>query len=80
MLVEPKSASVTDLILPDPLPLNHETVQRLHLRRRGIPLREGYVVTDLSIQGVSFKQDCWILHLNWPPSGPLLGSPVLVCI
>lgn len=80
VLVEPKSAAVTDLVLPDPITLNGETVKRLHLRRRGIPLREGYVVTDFFIQGMSFKRECWILHLNPPPSGPLLGSSILVCI
>lgn len=43
--------------------------QDITIRRRGIPLGEGYVVTDFYTQGMSFKDDCWVAHLNLPYGG-----------
>lgn len=43
--------------------------QDITISRRGIPLAEGYVVTDFYTQGMSFKENCWVAHLNLPPGG-----------
>lgn len=80
VLITPKTTGVAHLDLPQPVEVRGKTLNHINVRRRGIPLREGYVVTDFFIQGMSFKHDCWLLHINPPPTGPLLGSSVLVCV
>jgi hypothetical protein len=35
--------------------------------RKGIPLDDGYCVTDYFCQGVSFGSECWIIHAAQPP-------------
>ena len=41
--------------------------ETIKIRRRAIPLAEGYVVTDFYTQGMSFGDACWVAHVNLPP-------------
>ncbi|KAF6252314.1 hypothetical protein COO60DRAFT_1274422, partial [Scenedesmus sp. NREL 46B-D3] len=40
-----------------------------NVRRFGMNLSDAYAVTDYCCQGVSFKLDAWLAHLNLPPTG-----------
>jgi hypothetical protein len=53
------------------------------VERTGLLLGDAYAVTDFYIQGMSFKDECWLLHLNVPPAGlreQLLRASVLVAL
>lgn len=41
----------------------------IKIRRKAIPLAEGYSVTDFYTQGMSFGDACWVAHINLPPGG-----------
>lgn len=41
----------------------------IKIRRKAIPLSEGYSVTDFYTQGMSFGDACWVAHINLPPGG-----------
>lgn len=43
--------------------------KQVSIRRRAIPLGEGYVVTDYYTQGMSFRDACWVAHITPPPGG-----------
>lgn len=46
-----------------------EVSTHVNVRRFGINLDDAYAVTDYYCQGVSFKSDAWMAHLNVPPTG-----------
>eukprot|EP00882_Tetradesmus_deserticola_P032137 GHRQ01036370.1.p1 GENE.GHRQ01036370.1~~GHRQ01036370.1.p1 ORF type:complete len:255 (-),score=13.31 GHRQ01036370.1:415-1179(-) len=41
----------------------------MNVRRFGMDMSDAYAVTDYYCQGVSFKLDAWLAHLNLPPTG-----------
>lgn len=47
-------------------------------RHFGIPLADGYAVTDLYCQGANFKKEQCMAHLSPPPSGPFLRPSLFV--
>ena len=64
-----------------PMPIHNaqgDSVRTLLFHREGIPLGNGYAVTDYFVQGMSFKSDPWALHLNPPPTGKLTRASVVV--
>jgi hypothetical protein len=57
--------------------------KHVQVARTGLLLGDGYAVTDFYIQGMSFKDECWLLHLNVPPPGlneKLCRASVLVAL
>lgn len=50
------------------------------IKRWGIPLTDGYAVTDFTAQGASFGDDPWVIHLNPPPSGHLTRPAIFVML
>jgi hypothetical protein len=44
-----------------------QQVTTLKASRCGFPLAEGYAVSDYFMQGLSFGDDPWLLHLVPPP-------------
>uniref|UniRef100_A0A7S0X1T4 ubiquitinyl hydrolase 1 n=1 Tax=Chlamydomonas leiostraca TaxID=1034604 RepID=A0A7S0X1T4_9CHLO len=80
ILITPKATQLAHVALPQPVQLGGQVVHELNLRRRGIPLREGYVVTDFFVQGYTNPKDkTLIMHLNPPPTGPFLRPSLVVC-
>jgi hypothetical protein len=48
------------------------------VKRNGIPLAEGYAVTDHYCQGANFKEECWLAHITPPPAGTFERASVFV--
>jgi hypothetical protein len=47
----------------------NEVAATIRVRRFGFSLSDGYAVTDYYCQGVNFKANPWLAHLNPPPNG-----------
>ncbi len=45
------------------------TITSLRIRRVGLPLGEGYAVTDYYCQGLSFRENYWLAHFTPPSDG-----------
>jgi len=50
------------------------------VRRFGFNLSDGYAVTDYYCQGLNFKSNPWLAHLNPPPTGKPLTRPALFVV
>jgi hypothetical protein len=57
-----------------------EVMKIVNVRRFGMNLSDAYAVTDYYCQGVSFKLDAWLAHLNVPPTGGGLRRPAVFVI
>jgi hypothetical protein len=57
-----------------------EVKHSINVRRFGMNLSDAYAVTDYYCQGVSFKLDAWLAHLNVPPTGGGLRRPAVFVI
>ena len=77
--------------LPEPTtihtPDGPKTITTVKVRRRGIPLGDGYAVTDYFVQGMTFGNNPWLLHLAPPPDsgrdkddGRLTRASILVAM
>lgn len=53
---------------------------KVTIQRRGIPLGEGYAVTDYYTQGMSFNEDCWVAHITPPPGGKMQRASMFVLL
>jgi hypothetical protein len=53
--------------IPAAVHVDGRRVTSLEVKRKGIPLQDGYAVTDYFCQGANFKKECWLAHLNIPP-------------
>lgn len=69
------------VILPGPMEIDGETIREFTFKRKGLPLGEGYVVTDYFSQGMTFASPPphFIAHLN-PPKGPWSGASFYVVL
>ncbi len=66
--VKPSVAMFT-FTLPGPMQVGGHTITSLRIRRVGLPLGEGYAVTDYYCQGLSFREKYWLAHLTPPSDG-----------
>jgi hypothetical protein len=57
-----------------------EVAATIKVRRFGFSLSDGYAVTDYYCQGVNFKANPWLAHLNPPPNGRGLQRPTLFVV
>ena len=80
-----------NLTLPSPYtittPTGPVTLQSLQIKRTGIPLGDGYAVTDYFVQGMTFGLKPWMIHLTPTPDhclgddeGNLQRASVLVTL
>lgn len=73
ILPKSKTFSVT---LPD---APTDGPQTYSVKRTSHPVGDGYAVTDYFVQGTSFKQERWLLHMN-PPSRGFSRATLLVML
>ncbi len=63
----------TGIDLPLPIPYTIDTpsgpvvLTSVHIKRSGIPLGDGYAVTDYFVQGMTFGMKPWMVHLTPTP-------------
>ena len=60
-------------------PSPHEPKMKVTIKRYGLPLGEGTVVTDYYAQGLSFKKDLWLADLR-PPQQGIKRASILVLL
>ncbi len=80
MPVEPQKVRI-NLSLPEPTQLyegDAELGTSVKVVRRGFPLESASAVTDYFAQGVSFRGEPHLLHLNVPPNGKMTRANLLV--
>lgn len=77
--ITPKSAKIK-IKLPHALELDGQMVDAVDIHRTGLPLGNGYAVTDYFAQGMNFRNDCWLLHLTPPPTGAFDRASLLVML
>ena len=78
--VEPQKVRI-NLSLPEPTQLyegDAELGTSVKVVRRGFPLESASAVTDYFAQGVSFRGEPHLLHLNVPPDGKMTRANLLV--
>lgn len=76
-----QESSTFKLKLPAPTPLFKNEAEEgtvVSIRRRGFSLDMANAVTDFFAQGVSFRGEPHMLHLNIPPDGHLSRANILV--
>lgn len=66
---------------PEPIPLRRGGVcTKARVRRRNIPLGDGFAFTDYYTQGMSFGKETWLADMRPPPTGHIDRASVAVVL
>ena len=73
IVVQAITTKAFNVTLPDAVTIStqdgHTSLKTFKVKRRGIPLGDGYAVTDYFVQGMTFGNNPWLLHLVPPTDG-----------